>query len=180
MSKKYAFIIALLVIGIASRFIPHYPNFTAIGSMALLGGAMLRKPLAALALPLIALFVSDLVINNVMYPGATFTLFYEGAIYIYAATVLTVLLARLVNKVNVKNYLGLAIVSSVLFFLLTNFGVWQSGLLYAKTMSGLMACYAAAIPYALSQLAGTVLYGGAIMVAYNALTQQRSLEFQRL
>jgi hypothetical protein len=180
MSKKYAFIIALLVIGIASRFIPHYPNFTAIGSMALLAGGMLRKPHLALALPILALFVSDLIINNVMYPGATFTLFYKGALYIYAAIVLSVLLARLVRRLNVKNYIALSILSSILFFMITNFGVWQSGTLYPPTMGGLMACYAAALPYALSHLLGTVFYGGVIMVAYNALTQQRSLEFQRL
>jgi hypothetical protein len=143
MSKKYAFIIALLVIGIASRFIPHYPNFTAIGSMALLAGGMLRKPHLALALPILALFVSDLIINNVMYPGATFTLFYKGALYIYAAIVLSVLLARLVRRLNVKNYIALSILSSILFFMITNFGVLAERYVISPNhgwLDGLLRC----------------------------------------
>lgn len=180
MNKKFAFIIALLVIGITSRFIPHYPNFTALGSMALLSGAVLRKPLAAFVLPFIALFLSDIILNNVIYAGANFTVFYQGAIYVYGALVLTVFLGRLVSKLNARNYVGLSLLSSLLFFLITNFGVWQTGLLYPDTFSGLLACYAAAVPYALSHLAGTIVYGVVIMLAYNALTQQHSLEFQRL
>lgn len=180
MNKKFAFIIALLTIGLASRFIPHYPNFTAIGSMALLGGALMRKPLEGILLPLAVLLLSDLVINNVIYAGETFTVFYEGAAYIYGAVLLTSLLGRLASKLNVKNYLGLSIASAVLFFLMTNYGTWATGILYPDTTQGLIAAYIAAIPYGLSFLAGTLVYGFAIMAAYSALTKQRELEFVRI
>lgn len=96
MNKRITFILVLLVIGLASRFIPHYPNFTAIGSMALLGGALLRKPLESIFLPLAVLFISDIILNNVMYASESFTLFYNGAAYVYAAFLLTALLGRMV------------------------------------------------------------------------------------
>ncbi len=180
MNKKVAFIIAILTIGLASRFIPHFPNFTAIGAMALLSGSMLRKPLESMMIPIVALIVSDLVLNNVLYAGAEFTLFYEGALFVYIPVVLAVLLGRLVNNLNARNYVLLSIASTILFFLLSNYGVWLTGLVYPETWSGLIACYVAGIPYALSTLAGTLVYGVIIMVAYNALTRQTSLQFNRL
>jgi hypothetical protein len=55
--------------------------------------------------------------------------------------------------------------SSVLFFVLTNFGVWAFDALYPKTLEGLMACYVAAIPFFRNTLLGdlsytVVLFGG--------------------
>ena len=105
MNKKIAFIIALLTIGLVSRFMPHYPNFTAIGAVALLGGSLLRKPLVGILLPLVVLLLSDIVLNNVIYASESFTLFYDGAIYIYGAVVLTAGLRPLVSRFWIVNLL---------------------------------------------------------------------------
>ncbi len=180
MNKKLAFILALITISLASRFIPHYPNFTAIGSMAILGGAMLRKPIEALLLTLGALFVSDIILNNVLYTAESFTLFYEGAVYVYGAVALSVVIGSLVKKLNIKNYFGLSIISSAIFFLATNYGVWATGFIYPDTTQGLMAAYAAAIPYGLSHLAGTLIYGVAIMAAFRAIAKVNDVEFAKI
>ena len=177
MNKKLTFILSLVVIGIASRFM-FITNFTAIGAVALLSGSMLRKPLESLAMPLIVLLISDLILNKLVY--GVEGLFYEGAAYVYGPILLMTFASRFVSKLNIKNYVGLSIAFTVVFFLISNFGVWKSGLLYPQTTAGLMASYMAALPYALNTLASTLLFGAVIMAAYNALTQQRSLEFAKL
>ena len=180
MNKKIAFIIALLTIGLVSRFMPHYPNFTAIGAVALLGGSLLRKPLEGIILPLVILFVSDLILNNLIYAGESFTVFYQGAAYIYIAVVLSALIGRFVTRLNPKNFLMLSIASSLVFFLISNFGVWKTGLLYPATGQGLIASYIAAIPYGLSHLAGTLTYGVVIMAAYKYMVKEQSTSFTRI
>lgn len=180
MNKKYAFVVALLAVGLLSRFIPHYPNFTAIGAMAIMGGAVLKNPLQSILLPLGALFISDIIINNVIYAGEGFTFFYASAAFVYGAVLLTILISRFARKLNVKNYLGLAILSSIIFFFATNFGTWATGSMYPRTMEGLLAALVAGIPYAFSFLAGTVVYGVLTTIAYGAIIRERKTELVRL
>lgn len=180
MNKKYAFVIALLTVGLISRFIPHYPNFTAIGTMAIMGGAVLKNPIEGILLPLGTLFISDLIINNIIYAGEGFTLFYASAAFVYGAVLLTTLISRFAHKLNFKNYLVLALLSSVLFFFITNFGTWATGTMYPRTMEGLLAALVAGIPYAGSFLAGTVVYGVLVGMAYGAMIRERKTELARL
>jgi hypothetical protein len=177
MNKKLYFILSLVLIGIASRFL-FITNFTAIGAVAILSGSMLRRPLESFAMPLVVLMLSDLILNKFVYHVDG--LFYAGAAYVYGPILLMTLVSRLVKTMNVTKYVGLSLLFTVVFFLVSNYGVWQSGLSYPLTAQGLMACYIAAIPFVLNSLAGTLLFGGAILFAYNALTQQRSLEFAKL
>ena len=61
-------ILAAIVVGAAmSRLLPHPPNATAVGAMALFGGAYFMQRWQALLLPLVAMWLSDLVLNNVVY-----------------------------------------------------------------------------------------------------------------
>ena len=145
-----------------------------------MGGAVLKNPLESFLLPLAALFVSDLIINNVIFAGEGFTLFYASAAYVYGAVFFTTLISRVVSKLNVKNYLGLAILSSVIFFFATNFGTWATGTLYPKTTQGLIAALVAGIPYAFSFLAGTVVFGVLTTIVYGALIRERKTELAKL
>ena len=79
-----------------------------------------------------------------------------------------------------KNYLGLSVASSVLFFFMTNYGVWATGIMYPQTTQGLFSAYLAAVPYGISQFAGTLVYGFVIMAAYSVLVKQREVEFVRI
>lgn len=177
MNKKVAIILLLLSIGIVSRFL-FITNFTAIGAVALLSGSLLRKPIESLAMPLTVLLTSDLILNKLVY--GVEGLFYAGAAYVYVPILIMTLISRFVSKLNIKNFVGLSVAFTIVFFLVSNFGVWQVGFTYPLTAQGLMTCYIAALPFALNTLAGTLLYGGVIMAAYNALTHQRSLEFVKL
>ena len=59
---------------------------------------------------------------------------------------------------------GAAILSSVLFFIVTNFGVWLTGggWFYPKTLQGLIECYTLAIPFFRNSLAGDLVYTGVL------------------
>ncbi len=168
-NTRFVVLATLVLIAALSRLLPHPPNVTAVGAMALFGGAYVTNRVLAVLLPLISLFLSDLILNNVVYAAYTngqFVWFYDGAIWIYSAVALTVLIGFMLSKnVNSKAVLMASLACSTLFFLLTNFGVWQSGLMYSKTMVGFTACYTAAFPFYVNSLIGdltfaAVLFGG--------------------
>src|SRR5262249_54102213 len=131
----------LLLLGAAValvvRLVPHPFNLTPIGALGLYGGARLRS-WQAYVLPLIVLAVSDLLLWAVLgYPPFN--------PYVYGSFVAYVLLGRfLMARTESPWRIGLGTVAgSVLFFLITNFGVWEGSQLYAQDLGGLVTCYAA-------------------------------------
>lgn len=139
----------------AARLLPHPPNFTPVGAMALFGGATFASRKAAFAVPLAALFLSDLVLGLVRYGAAVFV----SMPFVYGSFMLTVCLGLLVRCRRSPLTIGAAaLANSVLFFAVSNFGVWLQGNLYPKTLEGLAACYVAAIPFFRNTLAGDVLF----------------------
>jgi hypothetical protein len=141
-------ILAAILLAAALRLVPHPPNFSPIAAMALFGGAYLaRQPLSFVA-PLAALLLSDLVLG-----------FYPEAIFVYVSVAATVLIGWAISRLKSPLRIGAATVAaSVLFYLVTNFGVWLVVDLYPKTASGLLACYVAAIPFFQNTLAGDLLF----------------------
>jgi hypothetical protein len=168
-NTRFVAVAALILIAALSRLFPHFPNVTAVGAMALFGGAYVSNRVLAFILPLFSLFLSDLILNNVVYAAfnnGKFVWFYDGAIWVYGAVALTVLVGMtLAKKVNSRAVLMASLVCSIAFFLITNFGVWQSGFMYPKTGAGLLTCYTAALPFLLNSLIGdlsfaALLFGG--------------------
>lgn len=184
---RFGIIVLMIVVAALSRLLPHPPNFTPIGGMALFGAAYFSKKYLAFIIPLLALWMSDLVLNNVIYP-IQFPEYYDGTFawgispWIYSSFALIVLLGfGLLKKVKIPTLIGSSVLASILFFLLTNFGVWASGTAYPMTFDGLMTCYAAGIPFFWNTLAGDLFYVGVLFGGY-AFAQQRFLkpEFSRV
>ncbi len=145
-----------------TRFIPHAPNFTAVGAAALLGGALFKDSWKAFLIPVITLFLSDLILNNVVYAQ-----FYDGWVWltpgfslIYGGFILSVLIGRYFTRgFKVLSLIGAGLLSAVVFYLLTNAGSWQASPLYSKDFSGLISAYVAGLPFLLNQVLGTLVYG---------------------
>lgn len=137
------------------RLVPHPPNFSPIAAMALFSGAYLAGRGLSFVAPIGALLVSDAVLG-----------FHGGMPFVYGSMALIVGLGWLLARRRTAGRIALAAVaSSVLFYLITNFGVWAFGDMYPKTAAGLAACYAAAIPFFQNSLAGdlffsALLFGG--------------------
>jgi hypothetical protein len=151
MTANHSRLVALLLaIATAAmlRLLPHWPNFSPIGAMALFSGAYLGRKALAFAAPLGALLLSDAVLG-----------FYHGMATVYAADLLIVLMGSLVLQHRSALRIGAAAVaSSILFFLITNFGMWLSSGFYPRTAAGLETCFAAAIPFFQNTLAGDLFY----------------------
>jgi hypothetical protein len=152
MTLNHRRLIALLsAIAIAAvlRLAPHPSNFTPIGAMALFSGAYLgRRGVIAFAAPLGALFVSDLVLG-----------FYHGMPTVYFSVALIVVVGSLsLRRVSVLRVGAAAAASSVLFFAITNFGMWLFSGFYPRNLAGLEACFVAAIPFFQNTVVGDLFY----------------------
>ncbi|MGQ0550658.1 MAG: DUF6580 family putative transport protein [Armatimonadota bacterium] len=145
-------LIGVILAAAASRVIPHPPNVTPIAAMALFGGAQFADRRLAFLVPLSAMFLSDLVIG-----------LHQLLPIIYACFALIVCLGFWVRpRKSVFRIAGATLAGSVLFFIVTNFGVWAMGSLYPKTLEGLVASYVAAIPFFRNTLLGDALYSAAL------------------
>lgn len=161
MSKRSIFVSSLIVLAILSRVLPHPYNFTPITGAALFGAAYFGSRLLIFAVPFLAMFISDLIINNVIYSAyyGEFTLFTPGAIWIYGSFALIALLGVSLRKsFSLGRLAGTTLLSSVLFFLLTNFGAWLGSSLYPQNVSGLLSAYAAGLPFFGNTLLGDAFY----------------------
>jgi hypothetical protein len=145
---RFTTLAGMILMAAASRLIPHPPNFTPVAAMALFGGAYVSDRRLAFGLPLAALLLSDAVLG-----------FYHGMIWVYGSFALMVCLGlQLRSRRQWLPIAVAAVASSVLFFILTNFGAWVSDGLYPRTFGGLGACYVAAIPFFQNTIAGDLIY----------------------
>ena len=169
LTRKFWIITSSIVAVSLTRFLPHPPNFTALGAMALFGGAMFSDNWKRFLIPMLALFLSDLVLNNVFlsqwYNG--FVIITPGATYLYGAMLITIALGQfMITKLKALNIAAAALISSVIFFLITNFGVWAGGTMYPQTAEGLFAAYAAGLPFLLNTVAGNLIFSGVLFGGY--------------
>jgi hypothetical protein len=141
-------LVCMILAAAASRLIPHPPNMASITGVALFGGAYLSDKRLAFLVPMAALFLTDLVLG--LYPHME---------VVYGSFALVVCLGLLLRSRRTPLLIaGATLASSLLFFVITNFGVWAFGSLYPKTGAGLVTCYVAALPFFRNTLAGDALY----------------------
>lgn len=164
---KFGLIALFIFFAAFSRLIPHWPNFTPIGGMALFGAAYFSRKYWAFVIPFAALWLSDLVINNLIY-GAYFESFqWWGSTGTYLGFALIALAAfPLLRKVTPGRLLAGSLSASMIFFLVSNFFVWLGSGLYPPTLTGLMACYAAGLEFFWNTLAGDLFYTTVLFGSY--------------
>lgn len=172
--KNTLIILGIIVLVAASRLLPEsIANFTAIGAIAFMGGALFENKWLKYLLPISILAISDLALNTLVYSEFTNSgLFYDGMLWVYLPFVISVFIGqRMLKQMNVSKVLLTALVSGSIFFLLSNFGVWMSGVLYPKTATGLVEAYTMGIPFFRSTLLGNMFYGLLIYYAYQFATK---------
>lgn len=144
-------VLTLIILGAAlTRLIPHYPNFTAIGAVALFGGAYFNKKWLAFIVPLSALFLTDLIIG-----------LYSQMWVVYLSFILIVVIGMSLQGTKKPGKVILASISaSVSFFIITNFAMWYGSSLYPQNFTGIIESYTAAIPFFSYTLLGDLFYVG--------------------
>jgi hypothetical protein len=150
MKTRLFAVIGIVILAVWSRLIPHPWNFTAIGATALFGGAYFQSRSLSLVVPLLALFISDMILG-----------FHPTMVFVYAAFALIVVLGwSLQEKKTAMRLATYSLVTSCVFFLISNFGVWVMEPFYSKDTTGLMACFVAGIPFFANQVMGDLFYVG--------------------
>ncbi len=139
--------IGLLILGILSRLIVHVPNFTPVIALSLFSGVYLKRS-QSIIVPLVLLAVTDVILG--FHPTMAFT--YTSVLLI------TCIGLWLRNHKTVTNVTVTSLYSSILFFIITNLGVWFVGGLYPLTASGLKDCFVLAIPFFKTELLSTIIY----------------------
>ena len=154
-------VIFLIAFDVAARLLPHMPNLAPVAASALFAGTVLRHKALALLVPLIALPISDAAIG---FDGWRITL------VIYAASTIPALLPMLSPRLRKPGvFAPLMVACSLIFFAVTNLGVWAFSGMYPLTLEGLVACYVAALPFLQHTVVGDLLwavalFGGAWLV----------------
>lgn len=170
LSLRFGIVTLFVLIAAFSRLLPHPQNFVPISAMALFSASYYNRKYLAFMMPILAMFLCDIVLTNVVYAGFydKFVLFYPGAIYTYMSFVVIALVGFvLLKKVSVGRVIASSLLASVIFFLISNFGTWASGLMpYSKDFSGLMTCYVAGIPFFKNTLLGDLFYCGVMFGVY--------------
>ncbi|MEL7163573.1 MAG: DUF6580 family putative transport protein [Bacteroidota bacterium] len=155
----------LIFLAAGARLLPHPPNFVPTGAMALFGAAALPKRWLAVLVPLAAYYLSDLVLNNVVY-AEYFEGFYWGiSPWIYGAVVLMVLLGM--GLLRNRRFSWLRIGGGPggppsFFSPDPNFGVWAGGTMYPRTLTGLGMAYVAGLPFLLNSLLANLVFSGVL------------------
>ena len=154
-NKKHIVIIAFMLLAVLFRLLPHLPNFTPITAIALFGGLYFTNKSMAYLVPLSIMVLSDLFLG-----------FHTISIVVYAAFLLVSFIGTRTKKPSVFTIL----LSSISFFIITNFGVWLIG--YPKTWAGLVECYTLAIPFFRNSLLGDFFYSGVMILGFNYIQKK--------
>ncbi len=151
-TNRNTFLISLILIGIASRFLPHPPNFTAVAAVSLFAGSQMSNKKLAILIPLVILFITDLIIG-----------FHSSMLAVYFSMTLVVGIGMWVQKgYTLPRLVSGALGASLLFFIITNAAVWAGSMIYPNNLSGLIASYVAAIPFFWNSLAGDLFFTATI------------------
>ena len=155
MINKNVFVVSLIFFAILSRFLPHPPNFTPIAAIALLSSKGFTNRWVVFLIPIVSLFISDLFIG-----------LHATIPFVYFSFILITLLGMYVKKINIVSVL----LSSTIFFLVSNFGVWL--LYYPISVEGVVQCYTLALPFFLNTVLGDLVYGALLIYPFYALQRR--------
>jgi hypothetical protein len=168
--KETEMIYITFVVAVLTRFLvnSHLPGFSPVFGALLFSGAYLRKR-DAIWFPVVVLGVGDWLLTT--------QIFHMEVRWGHAITLAAFAAMALIGRFLRQNhsplrFLGCAISASTAYFLISNFGVWIGWGLYPHTREGLIACYAAALPYYRTSLLSTLVGGAVLFWGYEFLRRR--------
>ncbi|MBY0434914.1 MAG: hypothetical protein K2U26_12465 [Cyclobacteriaceae bacterium] len=161
-------------------------NVTPVGAIALFGGCYFADKWKAFLVPLLSLWISDILLNRILYFDH-WSLFYEGSGWIYGSFALIVVIGQLMKKVTFTNVIVAAIAAALVHWLVADFGMWigggrdiTTGLPFTKDLSGLIKCYGLALPFLKNMLIGNLVFSGLLFGAFEWMQRKYpALQLQR-
>ena len=164
-SNRFIILSTLILVAALTRaipyLIPHMWNFTAIGALAIFGGAQFKDKRFAFSIPLCAMGISDLFIGN----G------FSGIVYVGFLTMVGC--GYLIRKnITTMNVILASFVSASVFFLITNFAFLYQSTMYPHNLAGIFSSYAAGLPFFKNMLIGNLVFSGILFGSYNMILKK--------
>nr|WP_108975476.1 DUF6580 family putative transport protein [Leptospira ryugenii] len=151
-SRRLFTVLFMVLVAAASRLLPHPPNFTPILAVSLFAGAYIVPRKWAFLVPVVAMFLSDLVIG-----------LHELLPLVYLCMMLSVFLgSHLGQKPKLTSTFGLSVLSSVFFFFVTNLAVWLTSGMYSLDWIGFISCFTLALPFFQNSIVGDLFFTGVL------------------
>ena len=157
-SRKETVLVSFVLVAVLMRLVPHPPNVAPITAVALFAGTFFDKKHWAVLMPLLAMVFTDIFLGFSMITPV-----------VYLSFLAITVVGMLFKKMN----FGTVLLSSLVFFALTNLGVWV--LHYPLTPEGLMTCFTLAIPFFINSLLGDFFFSALLLFGYRFAAQRMQL-----
>lgn len=170
-------LVLLTIVAALYRIIPGRPyGFAPQFAMALFAGAVIKDKKWALIIPVLSMFISDL-LYQVLYINHLTPIagFYEGQWINYLLFASVTVIGFLIKKLTVKNIFVGSLAAPTYFFLVSNFLTWAGVgefVTYPKTFGGLIACYTAGLPFYKMSLIATIVFSAIIFGSYYLINKK--------
>jgi len=160
--EKEIFPISLILILALTRLIPHPPNFTPIVAVAIMSSCFFRNMYLSFAVIIVSMLLADVFIG-----------FYNNMFFVYLSLLLIAFIFfRISTKIKLQNLFIFGFLGSVIFFLISNFGVWVLSGMYEKNLNGLAYCYFLALPFFVNTVLSTIIFIYSAFVANNLFSKK--------
>jgi hypothetical protein len=170
-------LVLMIVVAALYRVIPGRPyGFAPQLALALFSGAIIKDKRMAFVLPLLSMFISDLIYQGLYSAGLSpIWGFYPGQWLDYLAYASVTVFGFFIKRMAIVNILLVSLAAPTYFFIVSNFLTW-TGLngydMYPKTGAGLVQCYVAALPFYLNSLIGTVVFSGVLFASWHLISRR--------
>ena len=160
---KYKIFIATLILLASSRFLPHPPNFTNLIALSFYVPLLFGRKYIPLVF--FSFFITDLFIG-----------FHKTIFFTWVAVIVIGYMSVYFNGI-IKDRVKGIIASLIVFYILSNFGVWLSGI-YTYNITGLINCYVMAIPFFGNTIISTIIYSSIIEILLKYLRLDNFKKYQ--
>ena len=155
-----------------------WSGFSPVIAIALFSGMIIKERNISFLMPLLALFISDMVIEVLYRQGAfAYAGFYTGQWRNYLILLVATLIGWALKGKSYTSLIAGAVAAPTVFFLLSNFNVWVAGTeggYYTRDFSGLMTSYTAGLPFYKNALIATIVFLPVILFSYNYITKEKT------
>jgi hypothetical protein len=160
-------LVLMIVVAAVYRSIPgREPGFAPQWALALFAGAVIKDKRWAFFLPVLSIFISDLLYTGLYYAGLNpYSGFYQGQWVNYLLFATVVVFGFFIRKINVTNVFIMSLLAPTYYFIVSNFLTWVgvgAHVEYPKTWEGLMTCYTLALPFYKTSLIATVVFSAVL------------------
>tara|TARA_B100001029_G_scaffold141331_1_gene120807 strand:- start:419 stop:907 length:489 start_codon:yes stop_codon:yes gene_type:complete len=157
--KKEILPISLILILALARLIPHPPNFTPIIAVAILSGYFFKNIYISFLTLIISMLIADIFLG-----------FHSNIFFVYISLlIISYTFFKIGEKINYKNLIFYSFFGSLVFFIISNFGVWLLGGMYEKNLTGIIECYILAIPFFGNTFLSTLIFSYPSIFLYRSI-----------